>query len=75
MLVWPDNWTAVRVFAALGTQWRVGFSGITGLDYNAIPVVLRIKDVPRSQWRDVFEDLRVLERAALKTVAGSDDDD
>lgn len=40
-LVMPANWGAVRVFCAMGTQWRrAGERGIAaGLDYAALPVV------------------------------------
>lgn len=50
---------------SLLSQWRVGMSGPTGLDYSAIPTVLRLTCVPRAAWPDVFEDLRVMEDAAL----------
>jgi hypothetical protein len=66
--VWPDNWLSVHVFDALSTQWRVGMSGAIGLDYNAIPPVLRMSEVPRKQWADLFADLRVMESAALQKM-------
>lgn len=43
-------------------------AGPTGLDYAAVPVVLRLIDIPRSQWAGVFEDLRVMEDAALTQI-------
>lgn len=64
--VFPDNWQAVSAFDALSTQWRTGFSGPTGLDYNAVPFVLRMLRVPRAEWPDLFSDLRVMEEEALK---------
>jgi hypothetical protein len=66
--VWPENWPAVTTFGALCTQWRVGNSGPIGLDYNAIPTVLRLKTVPRKDWDDVFECIRVMEAAALEKI-------
>lgn len=33
----PSVWGAFTVFSALATQWRVGASGATGLDYNVLP--------------------------------------
>lgn len=66
--VWPDNWLAVLVFAACGTQWRVGPGGPVGLDYSAIPVVMRLHAVPRADWRDTFDSLRVMEREALDVM-------
>lgn len=69
--VWPENLPVVGVFQAMETQWRVGMEGATGLDYNALPTVLRLTRVPRAKWPDVFEDLRTMERAALKEIHGT----
>jgi hypothetical protein len=66
--VWPENVQAVKVFISMDTQWRVGTGGAIGLDYNALPAVLRMSRVPRTDWPDVFECIRVLEGAALKTM-------
>jgi hypothetical protein len=63
--IWPDNESAVKVFAAMGTQWRVGMAGRTGLDYGVLPLVFRLTDIPRADWPHVFDDLRVMEGAAL----------
>jgi hypothetical protein len=35
----PDAADALRLFEACATQWRVGFSGPTGLDYAGAAVV------------------------------------
>ncbi|SEO64328.1 DUF1799 domain-containing protein [Nitrosovibrio sp. Nv6] len=63
--VWPDNWAAVMVFKHMMTQWIMSFSGPVGLRYEALPVVLRLLEVPRGEWPEIFPDLRVMERAAL----------
>ena len=63
--VWPDNWAAARAFSALTTQWRVSMNGISGLDYAAIPFVLRVQRVLRAEWESVFDDLRVMESEVL----------
>jgi hypothetical protein len=57
------------VFVRCGTQWRIGPAGASGLDYAALPFVMRACGIPRSEWSDVFEDLRVLEVAALNQLA------
>lgn len=49
----------------MSTQWRVGMAGATGLDYNALPAVLRLSEVQRKDWPAIFDDLRILEDAAL----------
>jgi len=70
--VLPCNLEAVRVFWALSTQWRVasGMAGAarTGLDYPAIPAVLRFLEIPRRRWATVFDALRVMESAALSVA-------
>lgn len=66
--IWPENLQAYKAFSALATQWRVGMASATGLDYNAIPTVLRLQGVPRADWPDLFEDLRVMESAALSAM-------
>lgn len=51
------------------TQWRVGFSGATGLDYSAAyPLIDRQAPDP-SDWIALFNDLRVMESAALSAMA------
>lgn len=57
------------MFQTVGTQWRVGFSGATGLDYAAVyPLLDRFTETP-DEWADLFSDLRVLENEALATMA------
>lgn len=68
VLVWPDNWESVSLFVDLTTQWRIGMSGPTGLDYSALRALLGIRRVPRSRWSDLFDDLRVLEQEALEVM-------
>lgn len=63
--VWPDNIMAVNVFIAMDTQWRIGANGVTGLDYNALPVVMKMSGVPAKDRADVFEDVRTMEDVAL----------
>lgn len=67
--LWPENQTPLAVFAALQTQWRVGMGGPTGLDYTAIPPVLELYEIPPSDRRRLFDDLRVMEAEALKVFA------
>lgn len=66
--IYPDNDAAVDVFVALGTQWRVGMGGPTGLDYAALPAVLRLRGVPRADWPDTFDCVRVMEAEALRVM-------
>lgn len=70
--VWPENLSAYGLFCALSTQWRIGMAGPTGLDYGAIPAVLRLQRVPRAEWSSLFEDIQVMERQALKAMSSKE---
>lgn len=73
--LWSTNVRSFSVFEAMGTQWRTGMSGPTGLDYQALPVVMKLAGIkkPKAQ-REVFSDIRVMEQEALKTMADNRDD-
>jgi len=66
--VWPDNVQALNVMIAMGTQWRVGMAGATGLDYSALPAVMRLVSVPTADRGEVFDAIRTMEDAALQTM-------
>jgi hypothetical protein len=57
------------VYQKMLTQWRVGANGRTGMDYNALPAVLRFSKVPEDDWPDVFDDVRVMEYETLSLIA------
>lgn len=67
--IWPDNLAATNVFVSVTTQWRTGFGGVTGLDYNVLPSVFRLVGVPRTDWPDTFECVRVMEAEAMRVMA------
>lgn len=58
----------MNTFIAMSTQWRTGMAGPTGLDYGAMPAVLRMQATPRAEWPDTFECLRVMEAEALRVI-------
>ncbi len=66
--LWPENVTPKVVFEAMGSQWRIGFSGPTGLDYGALAGVMRLLGVPGDAEIDVFDGVRVMESAALRMM-------
>lgn len=67
--VFPENVAPLQVFCALLTQWRVGMSGATGLDYAVLPAVLDLCGIKKKRRPDVFDALRVLEGEALRIWA------
>ncbi len=63
--VYRDNWTTVKVFEDLLTQWRQGFGGPTGIDYKALPVVFDIRNIKSTDREVIFNGLQVMEAAAI----------
>jgi hypothetical protein len=47
------------------TQWRTDMGVPIGLDYAALPSVMRLFGVPAARRRRVFDDVRVMEHAAI----------
>lgn len=64
--LWPEHQTALQIFGAVQTQWRVGMAGATGLDYTALPIVMELYQVAPADRRQVFDDVRVMEGEALR---------
>ena len=69
--IWPENAEALALFLACGTQWRMGpLGGVLGLDYQGVQAALRMMKVKDIQ--TMFEDLRMMERAALEVLNRKD---
>ncbi len=66
--VWPENFPSFHVFNSVASQWRYSMNGITGLDYNVLPTVLRLLNVARAEWHQIFDDIRTMESAALIVI-------
>ncbi|HBK47904.1 MAG TPA: hypothetical protein DDZ74_00770 [Pseudomonas sp.] len=67
--VWPDAWPAFCLFEALGTQWRLGPGGPSGLDYAAIPGTAKMIGLKSRELSETFDDVRVMENEALTVMA------
>jgi hypothetical protein len=61
-----ENVPAIEFFLAIQTQWRVGFSGATGLDYVGVEAAARLRGVDLTS--DLFGRIQVLERAWLDAL-------
>lgn len=66
--IWPDNMNTVNVFTACATQWRVNIDGPFALDYGVLPSVLQMMAIPKKEWHNIFEGIRVMEDAALEQI-------
>ena len=61
----------LQLFIAMGTQWRVGMGGATGLDYAALQVVAKAMGVKLK--RSVLDGIRVMENEALRVMSAQRD--
>jgi hypothetical protein len=71
--VWPDNWKSFLVMDSMGTQWRTGACGATGLDYGVLPNVMKLVGIPAKDRPGVFQDIRVMESEAIAVMAEARD--
>lgn len=64
-----ENLTAVQVFVAMQTNWRIvaGMGGVVyqGLDYPALQSVANMLGIKRKTLPDLFDDIQIMEAAAL----------
>lgn len=65
--VFEDNWPAVEIFIRASTQWNVaGMGGYVGLNYQSIEFLFKLFEV--EDQKAVFDDIRVIEMAALRVL-------
>jgi len=66
--VWPENHEVFGLFSTLQTQWRSGFSGPTGLDYNTLFTTMNLMALDPQKQIELLGDIRVMESAALTEI-------
>lgn len=66
--VWEENWPALEIFSMLGTQWRVGMGGPTGLDYAILPIIFDGRGIKPKRRLELLSDLQIMEREALRLM-------
>lgn len=72
VVVWEENWRSFDIFESVRTQWRIGMDGATGLDYGAVyPLLDKFAKDPKD-WRQLLDDVRVMEAAALDAMRPKD---
>jgi hypothetical protein len=69
LLIWPDNRKAFSVYDGMKTQWVSGINGRECLRYEALPTVIKALGFKKSVLQEVFDDLRLMEGAALELFA------
>jgi hypothetical protein len=68
VVIWPENVEIFRLFTALGTQWRVGAAGATGLDYGVVRETARLAGLGKVT-PERFQGLQACEGEALSVWA------
>lgn len=66
--VWPENQAAFELFSQMQTQWNVGFSGHTGLQYLVLFALMERMGITVQAQEHLFEDIQVMELAALQAM-------
>lgn len=66
--VLPDNEPVFLLFEELGTQWRMGMNGPTGLDYSVMFHKMDRMRLSDDDYRLMEMDIRVLESHALAAM-------
>ena len=64
MEVWEENTEVFKLFCMMQTQWRIGMSGPSGLDYNVLFTYMAMKNINI----DLLDDIRLMESAALTEI-------
>lgn len=70
--LWPENDRALNLFCEVATQWRMGFSGPVGLDYNVVFHLMGRMRLADPDYDNLFRDLRVAENEALTAINNRD---
>jgi hypothetical protein len=64
--VWPENWDAVQLFLAAGTQWRRSAGMPTGIDYAALAWPMRSLGLRGRRAREAFAGMQIMEAEWLR---------
>ena len=66
--LWPENQPAFDMFCMVETQWRVGKSGVIGLDYDPLVTLMDKRGISGCEWWQMFDDVRFIESAAMVEI-------
>jgi hypothetical protein len=67
--LWPENVEPWSLWHGVQTQWRIGISGATGLDYQGVSAYLDRLGLEPQEHREMFDLLQACERATLDVWA------
>jgi hypothetical protein len=63
--LWPDSEEAFRLWLSIQTQWVIGQSGPSGLNYSGVESYMRMSGMRRSQQPRLLGFIQSMEQAAL----------
>lgn len=66
--IWPEHLAAFELFNYMGTQWRTGMSGPTGLDYGVMYRKMDRMKLSEAEYDQLEADVMVMERTALSCI-------
>lgn len=66
--LWPETLPAINLFTRSITQWRAGPSGLIGLDYLAVNLLMDLDDVRMSERSGLLSDVSYIERGYLQAM-------
>jgi hypothetical protein len=68
--IWKENHLSLKVFLAMSTQWDVNADGMQiNLKYTSLPIVQSMMpNIPARRWPGIFNDIRIMESAALEVI-------
>lgn len=69
LLVWPDNWPAVRLFLRVCDRWHYEAPGApAGLRWEAVYPLMDRMDLEPGEWNALAADLEVMADAACAAI-------
>lgn len=66
--IWPEHVQAFELFNFMGTQWRTGMSGPTGLDYGVMYRKMDRMKLSEQEYDQLEADVMLMERTALACI-------
>lgn len=70
--MWPEHHQSVLMFIKVATQWRSGMGGREGLDYGPLLFLMNRLDLTQEKFDQMFDDIQVMEAAALQEMHRDD---
>ncbi len=67
--IWPENFSAAKLFGAMQTQWLYKPNGYaSGISYAGMNDVMELLGIGYRERREVFQRFTIMERAGMKEL-------